>query len=277
MSAKDNFAQAMKELLNSGEAGSTDSTEGGQAPGSFSSFSTPDSRPPKAPAPEKQESVFGGSSFSKPATTTSTDSSAEEPKEEEVESDVSSSEPEVVEVEPQAASEPSINMEAPAIVDDTSGQSSDAMTVIAPGTTIVGNINTNGNLTMNGDVKGDVKVAKKFILEGRVIGDIDAQELEVKRSSIKGNITVAGNLNMDDHSVVVGDISAKNTTTDGKIKGNLTVLERGHLKPSATLVGNLVAGTVIIDEGAMLKGDIAITNAQNDNIIVDEPEFDIQI
>ncbi len=278
MSAKDNFAQAMKELLNSGEGEGPISADEGRAPGSFSSFSTPDARPPKAPAPERHESVFGSGSLSA--------SIVEEPAEEETAVAVETIEEETAApaVEEVAAEEAAPQVSAPAYTSPAAPQdttpatpSTDAVTVIAPGTTIVGNISTLGSLTMNGDVKGDVKVAKKLILEGRIIGDVDAQEVEVIRSSIKGNVTVASEFSMDDHTVVVGDISAKNACTNGKIKGNLTVLERGHLKPSATLVGNLVAGTVIIDEGAMLKGDIAITNAQNENIVVDEPEFDIEI
>ncbi len=280
MSAKDNFAQAMKELLNSGEAGGAVSSEESRTPNSFSSFSAPDSRPPKAPAPEKQESVFGGGSF---GSATSSKGSDVDATDDEKDSDaafeaVSDAKPvleEVPEDEPASAEAQVASQES--TIAENATPTSDAVTVIAPGTTIVGNLTSNGSLVMNGDIKGDVKVARKFTLEGRVIGDVDAQEVEIIRSSVKGNITVTGDLEMDDHTIVVGDISAKNTTTNGKIKGNLTVLERGHLKPSATLVGNLVAGTVIIDEGAMLKGDIAITNAQNENIVVDEPEFDIQL
>ena len=147
----------------------------------------------------------------------------------------------------------------------------------APGTVVVGDINTNSDLRVLGEVKGNLKVATKLELNGKVIGDIEADEAAIANSLIRGNLTVRNLVTLDADTTVVGDVSARNAEINGKVKGNLTVDERGHFKTNATLVGNLISGTVIIDEGAMLKGDIAITNAQYEDISVEEPEFDIEI
>ncbi len=306
MSAKDNFAQAMKELLNAGDGDGATEVEESKAPSSFSSFSMPDTRPPKAPAPEKKDSIFAGGALpgDEAENETAADSALLDAMEEaadqgEIVAEVQAG-AEIAAEEATAIAAPAFAAApapaatyapAPAAAPYTppaatsapyeeppaAAVSAGSVTVIAAGTTIVGDINTAGGLTINGDVKGDIKVATKLILNGKIIGDVEAENAEITGSMVRGNIKVTETFAMDGATTVVGDISARNAKSNGKIKGNLTVMERGHFESSATLVGNLIAGTVIIDEGAMLKGDIAITNAQNENIAVDEPEFDIQI
>lgn len=286
MSAKDNFAQAMKELLNSGEGEGIGNTEDKKpAPSTFSSFSQPEARPPRAPAPEKKESgsLFGGAA----------------PEAEDKESEAPAYSPmanAVEEVPAPVAAFSSSSVDSafsapapltsapvapaysvPAAPSFTSSEEGGSITVIAAGTTIVGDITTSAGLTVNGDIKGNVRVASLLELNGKIIGDIEADAAVFTASQIKGNVTVKNTLNMDNGTTIIGDVAAKNTEINGKIKGNLTVDERGHFEREFILVGNLVSGTVIIDEGAMLKGDIAITNAQTENITVEEPDFDIEI
>ena len=148
-------------------------------------------------------------------------------------------------------------------------------TVVTPGTVIVGDINTAGGLRVGGEIKGNLKVASMMELNGKVIGDIEAGDVVIVGSIVRGNVTVQNILTMDGDTTIVGDVTARSVEVNGKIKGNLTVGERAHFQGDAILVGNLISGTVIIDEGAMLKGDIAITNAQSQDISVEDPEFDI--
>ncbi len=156
-----------------------------------------------------------------------------------------------------------------------SAAGSSETTIIAPGTTLVGDMTTAGGLRVGGNIKGNLKVASMMELNGKVIGDIEASDAVIVGSIVRGNVTVENVLTMDADTTIIGDVSAKNVDINGKIKGNLTVEERGHFQNNAVLVGNLMSGTVIIDEGAMLKGDISITSAQTENVAVDEPEFDI--
>ncbi len=281
MSAKDNFAQAMKELLD----GDTDTNakEGEDkkaAPSSFSSFSQPDARPPRAPAPDKKESIFGGA----PA--------ADEAEEEKPAGSIFGGAPSANESTEAADEEPAAEAEAatpaeepvaapvaaPAVAPAAAPTAATGdVTVVAPGTVIVGDISTAGGLRVEGEIKGNLNVASTLELTGKIIGDIKAADAVITKSLIKGNVAVKNFVTIDGETTVVGDVSGRTSQVNGKVKGNLTVEERAHFEPRATLVGNLIAGTVIIDEGAMLKGDIAITNAQNENINVEEPDFDIDL
>ncbi len=254
MSAKDNFAQAMKELLNaeSGVAEKETEENGGAPLTSFSSFAAAEEvRPPRAPAPVKKKEeekpeeapVFAG--VAEVVSTTSVFSA------------------------PTPAPAPSWQPQT------KKAEEGEEVTVIVQGTTIVGDVTTSGGLKVNGNIKGNLRVADQLELNGKVIGDIEAENVMIAGSEVKGNVTARSMLKMDNQTVVVGDVTAQNMEVNGKIKGNLSVYERGHFEKEAILVGNLVAGTVIIDEGATLKGDISITSTQTESIMVDEPSFDI--
>lgn len=154
---------------------------------------------------------------------------------------------------------------------------SDEVTIIAPGTKIIGDINTDGGLQVGGEIKGNIFVAATLELSGKIIGDIEAEDITVSNSAIRGNVTARNSITMDKETVIVGDVVANNVEIDGKIKGNLTVADRAHIEADSILVGNLVSGTVNIEEGAMLKGDISITNTQSQGINVSEPDFDISL
>ncbi len=273
MSAKDNFAQAMKELLNSEQDAAVMEQEEKKAPpSSFSSFSQPDLRPPRAPAPERREPQRSASA---PEPRSAPAPQAEQPV-------AAAAAPAA---QRRGASSPAIeekiaqaeSFDVYVGQDNTALEGAQGVTYIAPGTVVVGDINTTSDLQVLGEVKGNLKVATKLELHGKVIGDVEADEAAITGSLIRGNLTVQNLVTIDADTTIVGDVSARNAEINGKVKGNLTVDERGHFKTNATLVGNLISGTVIIDEGAMLKGDIAITNAQYEDISVEEPEFDIEI
>ena len=154
---------------------------------------------------------------------------------------------------------------------------SDETTIIAPGTKIVGDIEADGCLQVGGSIKGNLKVAAMLDLNGRIIGDIEAQDVTVLTSLVKGNVTARDTLRVDKDTTIVGNVVARNAEIDGKIKGNVAVSERAHVKSDSVLMGNLVSGTVNVEEGAMLKGDISITSMQSDSVVVEDLEFDIQI
>lgn len=290
MSAKDNFAQAMKELLN-GEVEMVEKDEKKPATSSsFSSFSQPEPKrqaelrqEPAAEPAFKQRSEFeslGAEAVAshrpaeKPAPAPAPAPAAAASGNMFHKADYSSKKPApapAVTPAPEVAEKRPMPILPPLPEDGLSCEA----TVIAPGTTVMGDIATAGSLRVGGNIKGNVKVASMMELNGKVIGDIEASDVIIVGSIIRGNVTVQNVLTMDGDTTIIGDVTAKNVDINGKIKGNLTVDERGHFQSSAVLVGNLMSGTVIIDEGAMLKGDISITSAQADCVAVDEPEFDI--
>ena len=84
-------------------------------------------------------------------------------------------------------------------------------------------------------IEGDLVEKDKIIIDAKVIGDIKADDIEAhSNSSIKGNIT------------------SKNATLGGKLKGNVNS-ERINIKKAAEIEGVLNQKVLSIDEGASLK------------------------
>ena len=286
MSAKDNFAQAMKELLN-GEVDTAEKEEKKPAASSsFSPFSQPE---PKRPAdlPVEEPSAEAVSYevrevFESVAVSETAFPVAPAPAPAPVPTPVPAPSPDLnfapasfahaADNYTSAPSSPAPAAFAAPVATVGNGET----TVIAQGTTLVGDIATAGGLRVGGNIKGNVKVASMMELNGKVIGDIEASDAVIIGSIIRGNVTVSNVLTMDGDTTIIGDVSAKNVDVNGKIKGNLTVEERGHFQNNAVLVGNLMSGTVIIDEGVTLKGDISITSAQTEDVSVEDPDFDFE-
>ena len=84
-------------------------------------------------------------------------------------------------------------------------------------------------------IEGDLVEKDKLILDAKISGDIKASEVEThEKSNIKGNI------------------SAKNTSLGGKLKGNVNS-DKIKIKKTAEVEGVLNQKTLSIEEGANLK------------------------
>ena len=158
----------------------------------------------------------------------------------------------------------------------TSKKPSEEITIIAKGTKIVGDISADGGLRVGGDVKGNIHVVGKLELNGKVIGDIEAEDIIVTTSMVKGNVVARNKITLDKETTVAGDVSARTAELDGRIKGNMNVKQRAHMQADSVLMGNLTSGTVNIEEGAMLRGDISITNMRGKDVAIDDLDFEIE-
>jgi cytoskeletal protein CcmA (bactofilin family) len=71
---------------------------------------------------------------------------------------------------------------------------------------------------------------------------------------VRGEIRSNGTINLGEHAVVEGDVSAGTVTTAGKITGNVMATEKVHLLSSAMLRGDVTAPVVQMDEGVSFHG-----------------------
>tara|TARA_B100001123_G_C15236947_1_gene997541 strand:- start:496 stop:813 length:318 start_codon:yes stop_codon:yes gene_type:complete len=84
-------------------------------------------------------------------------------------------------------------------------------------------------------IEGDLVEKDKIILDAKVSGDIKANEIEThSKSNIKGNIT------------------SKNASLGGLVKGNVNS-DQINIKKTADIEGVLNQKTLSIEEGAQLK------------------------
>ncbi len=95
-------------------------------------------------------------------------------------------------------------------------------TIIDKGTSIAGDISTQGNLLIDGELTGDIKSQAKVVLgeSAHVFGHLVAKNAVIE-GEIKGNVYVSEQLTLGEKAIVHGDIFAL----------------RMHMEPGAKLNG----------------------------------------
>jgi len=94
--------------------------------------------------------------------------------------------------------------------------------LIGAGTSIEGHVHSEGDIRIDGKVKGTVSSKSKVVL---------------------GNT-----------AVIDGDIECKNADISGKVKGKTQVSEMLYLKSSAEVNGDITTGKLVVEVGAVFTG-----------------------
>jgi cytoskeletal protein CcmA (bactofilin family) len=91
-------------------------------------------------------------------------------------------------------------------------------------------------------------------------GQLTANEDLLIEGQFQGNIT------LEDHCLTIGteghlkaEIRARQVVVQGSVTGNVTAREKVEIRRTGRLMGDLVAATVAIEEGAYFKGSIDIS------------------
>lgn len=131
-------------------------------------------------------------------------------------------------------------------------------TIISKGTVIKGDILSDGDIELCGSLSGNVKTKGSLRVSGGLIGDASAKDMTFLTSEVRGNMSCATEVTIDEASVVYGNVQAESIVLNGKIRGNIKVKKGAILQDSAVLWGNLEAGSISIDQGAKLEGEVKI-------------------
>ena len=94
--------------------------------------------------------------------------------------------------------------------------------IIGKGTTLVGNIESFGNIRIEGRIIGGVKTKSKIVL--------------------------------GQSSYVEGNILTQNAEIAGEVKGKIEISELLILKPSAVVIGDIKTNKIILESGAVFNG-----------------------
>ena len=109
------------------------------------------------------------------------------------------------------------------------GELSNQHTQIMKGTTVEGNIETFGNVRVEGKIIGNIKSKSKI---------------------------VTGN-----SSFIEGNIVSQNAEIEGEVKGTVDVTEVLTLKATAVIKGDIITGKLVVEAGAVWNGNIKMGTA----------------
>jgi len=117
---------------------------------------------------------------------------------------------------------------------EVSAPGTGAATLIAAGTTLKGDISSNGDIRIDGTLQGNIQCQAKVIIgsNGSVEGDISGQQADIM----------------------------------GKVAGTIKVKELLQLKGGSYVNGNLYAGKLQIEPSANFNGQCHMTTASNGQV-----------
>lgn len=114
---------------------------------------------------------------------------------------------------------------------------SNSSNTIGKGTFLEGNVETYGNIRIEGKVTGNIKSKSKIALG--------------PSSQVHGNIT------------------SQNADIEGEVKGKLEVAELLVLKATAVINGDIITGKLVVEPGAVFNGSCKMGAAVKDIKITD--------
>ena len=118
---------------------------------------------------------------------------------------------------------------------------SSAVNLIAQGTDIVGDVSSNGDIRIDG--------------------------------SLKGNISTKGKIVIGESGSIKGEVKCKNSDIEGSVDGKIIVSELLSLKATSSIKGDLVAKKLSIEPGAKFSGNCSMNPDTGDgNVFVKTQE-----
>jgi cytoskeletal protein CcmA (bactofilin family) len=95
-------------------------------------------------------------------------------------------------------------------------------------------------------IKGEIRAREELMVEGEVEGTLESQSL----------LTVGPN------GKVRGNIKARQVAIFGSVRGNVEVTEKIGIREQGSLIGDIKAAGISIDDGAYFKGSIDIVRPE---------------
>lgn len=131
---------------------------------------------------------------------------------------------------------------------------SDEVAEITKGTSITGNIESDGSVNVYGKIKGDITCKGKLIVTGRITGTSNAREIFANNAKISGDVYSDGTIKIGNGSVIVGNVFATSAVIGGAIKGDIDVKGPVIVDGTAVVQGNIKSRSVQINNGAVIEG-----------------------
>jgi cytoskeletal protein CcmA (bactofilin family) len=101
-------------------------------------------------------------------------------------------------------------------------------------------------------ISGGVKLEGNLQSEGNVRID----------GSVVGNVIVKGNLTLGENCNIHGEIKANNIIMGGKVEGKVTSMETLRLEAKSILKGDLITKKLIVEEGAVFEGHSSMNSRE---------------
>lgn len=96
-------------------------------------------------------------------------------------------------------------------------------------------------ITEDVEIRGEITFSGRLEFNGR----------------FEGNLSSGGELIVGESAVVKGTVEVETADIAGKIMGDVITSGRVHLRPEAMIYGDVKAGVIVVEEGAIVEGKLS--------------------
>ena len=129
---------------------------------------------------------------------------------------------------------------------------------IPKGMKITGDVVSDGDLMLAGEVDGNVSIEGTLELNGSIRGkDLKVGRVELTEGVIESNIECLDYIGIESGVTIVGNIKAKNADVNGAVMGDMDVEENISVGSTAVLKGEVITKSINIDLGAICDINLA--------------------
>ncbi|MCL2873368.1 MAG: polymer-forming cytoskeletal protein [Defluviitaleaceae bacterium] len=124
----------------------------------------------------------------------------------------------------------------------------------------------NGKMINSAEVKTATIIAEGLTVKDNVLcgaGDVTISGV------FFGDVDIDGFLIISDSGSVRGDVRAESAYVYGEVEGNVDVTGQAHIYSHGRIYGNIICGSLAVDEGAAFRGQCEMGERQNGNILRD--------
>ena len=114
---------------------------------------------------------------------------------------------------------------------------------------------------MSKQVENNASAVNLIASTTRLVGDIQTDSDIRIDGSLKGNLSTSGRLIVGTGGSLNGDITCKSAEIEGKIEGTINVKELLSLKSTSNLQGEVITGQLMIEPGAIFSGICKMSNS----------------
>lgn len=115
---------------------------------------------------------------------------------------------------------------------------------------------------------GEMNNKTNRIVEGtKITGDIVTQADFRLDGELIGNFKSNGKLVIGASGIIKGDVTCKNADIEGRYDGKIQVLELLNIKSTATIIGDVSIGKLSVEPGASFSATCVMNNGVNSSNI----------
>lgn len=128
---------------------------------------------------------------------------------------------------------------------------------IPKGMKIIGDVESDGDLLLAGDVDGNVDIDGTLELKGTIKGkNLRVGRVELTEGNIESDIECLDYISVGPDVTILGNIKAKNADVNGAVMGTIDVEENMSVGSTAVISGEVRTGTINVDLGAVCDIDL---------------------